>query len=209
MFSIIKHILILASITLIASACSTMNKSECLNADWRTIGYGDGSRGYKASRISQHRSACAEYGVRPDLNAYNTGREQGLGQYCTPTTGYNRGLSGYRYNGVCAQHNERDFVVALNYGLSVYKEVQVLKKLKSEYRKEQQYIYKLEDELRFKEEQLISGRLSKVKAVIILNETKEMAEELGRAKSNLANLDYDINQQARRVNRMKRESGYY
>lgn len=209
MFSIIKHILILASITLIASACSTMNKSECLNADWRTIGYGDGSRGYKASRISQHRSACAEYGVRPDLNAYNTGREQGLGQYCTPTTGYNRGLSGYRYNGVCARHNERDFVVALNYGLSVYKEVQVLKKLKSEYRKEQQYIHKLDDELRFKEEQLISGRLSKVKAVIILNETKEMAEELGRAKSNLANIDYDINKQARRVNRMKRQSGYH
>ena len=209
MYSIIKHIFILASITLIASACSTMNKSECLNADWRTIGYSDGARGYKASRIGQHQSACAEYGVRPDLNAYNSGREQGLGQYCVPTTGYNRGLRGYRYNGVCARHNERDFVIALNYGLAVYKEVQILNNLKSQYKKEQDYIYKLEDELRFKEEQLVSGRLSKVKAVIILNETKEIAEELGKAKSNLADLDHDIRRQGRRVNRMKRESGYH
>ena len=209
MFSIIKHIFILTSITLIISACSTMNKNECLNADWRTIGYSDGARGYNASRVGQHQSACAEFGVRPDLNAYNSGREQGLGQYCIPTTGYNRGLSGYRYNGVCARHNEREFVDALNYGLAVYKEAQLLKKLKSEYQKEKNYIHKLEDELRFKEDQLVSGRLSKVKAVIILNETKEMAEELGKAKSNLANLDYDINKQARRVNRMKRQSGYH
>ena len=209
MFSIIKQILLLASITLIVSACSTMNKSECLNADWRTIGYSDGARGYKASRIGEHRSACAEYGVRPDLNAYNSGREQGLVQYCTPTTGYNRGLSGYRYNGICARHNEIDFVEALDYGLAVYKEVQILKNLKNQHQKEQGYIHRLEDELRFKEEQLISGRLSKVKAVIILNETKEIAEELGKAKSNLSALDYDINKQSRRVSRMKHQSGYH
>ena len=209
MYSILKHLFILASITFFLSACSTMNKSECLNADWRTIGYGDGTRGYKASRIGDHRSACAEYGVKPDLNAYNSGRDQGLVQYCTPTTGYNRGLSGYRYNGVCSRHNERDFVEALNYGLAVYKEVRILNNLKSEYKKEQNYIHKLEDELRFKEEQIVSGRLSKVKAVILLNETKELAEELGKAKSNLSNIDYDINKQARRVSRMKRQSGYH
>ncbi|MDH5600473.1 MAG: DUF2799 domain-containing protein, partial [Gammaproteobacteria bacterium] len=130
-------------------------------------------------------------------------------QYCTPTTGYNRGLSGYRYNGICARHNEIDFVEALDYGLAVYKEVQILKNLKNQHQKEQGYIHRLEDELRFKEEQLISGRLSKVKAVIILNETKEIAEELGKAKSNLSALDYDINKQSRRVSRMKHQSGYH
>lgn len=208
MLTRIKHIFILTSITLLVSACSTMNKNECLNADWRTIGYGDGARGYKASRIGQHRSACAEYGVRPNLNAYNSGRQQGLGQYCTPTTGYNRGLSGYRYNGVCSGQNERDFVEALNYGLAVYKEVRILNNLKSKYRDEKKYIRKLEKELHFKEEQIISGRLSKVKALMLLNETKDLAEELGKAKSNLNNLDYDINNQARRVSDMKHRSGY-
>ena len=38
---------------------------------------------------------------------------------------------------------------------------------------------------------------------------QEIAEELGKAKSNLSNLDYDINKQSRRVSRMKRQSGYH
>ena len=208
MLTLTKQLSIFAIITLLVSACSTMNKNECLNADWRTIGYGDGARGYKAARIGEHRSSCAEYGVRPDLNAYNTGREQGLSQYCTPTTGYNKGLSGYRYNGVCANHNERDFVEALNYGLAIYGEVRTLNTLKSEYRKQEKYIRQLEDELLFKEEQIVSGRLSKVKAVIILNETKEIAEELGKAKRDLNNIDYDIGNQARRVRNMKNQRRY-
>lgn len=208
MLTLTKQLSIFAIITLLVSACSTMNKSECLNADWRTIGYGDGARGYKAARIGEHRSSCAEHGIRPNLNAYNTGREQGLSQYCTPTTGYNKGISGYRYNGVCANHNERDFVEALNYGLAIYGEVRTLNKLKSEYRKQEKYIRQLEDELLFKEEQIISGRLSKVKAVIILNETKEIAEELGKAKSNLKNIDYDINNQQRRIHGMKNQRRY-
>ena len=208
MLNLIKHLFIFSSITLLVSACSTMNKNECLTADWRTIGYSDGARGYKAGRIGDHRSACAEYGVRPDLNAYNTGREQGLSQYCTPTTGYNKGLSGYRYNGVCANHNERDFVEALNYGLAIYGEVRTLNTLKSEYRKQEKYIRQLEDELLFKEEQIVNGRLSKVKAVIILNETKEIAEELGKAKRDLNNIDYDIGNQARRVRNMKNQRRY-
>ena len=208
MLALIKNIFVLGFITLLLASCSTMNKSECLTADWRTIGYGDGARGYKASRIGDHRSACAEHGVRPDLNAYNSGREEGLNKYCTSTTGYNNGLSGYRYNGICAGHNERAFVEALNYGLAVYKEVRTLNNLKSQYQKEVKYIHQLEDELRFKEEQIVSGRLSKVKAVILLNETKDIAEELGKAKSNLNNLDYDINNQARRVSDMRHQGGY-
>lgn len=208
MLTLTKQLSIFAILALLLSACSTMNKNECLNADWRTIGYGDGARGYKAGRIGEHRSACAEYGVRPNLNAYNTGREQGLSQYCTPTTGYNKGLSGYRYNGVCANHNERDFVEALNYGLAIYSEVRTLNKLKNEYRKQEKYIRQLEDELLFKEEQIVSGRLSKVKAVIILNETKEIAEELGKAKRDLNNIDYDIGNQARRVRNMKNQRRY-
>lgn len=208
MLNLTKQLSIFTLITLLVSACSTMNKNECLNADWRTIGYSDGARGYKASRVGEHQSACAEHGIRPDLSAYTSGREDGLRQYCTPTTGYNKGLSGYRYNGVCANHNERDFVEALNYGLSIYAEVRTLNNLKSQYRKQQQYILQLEDDLRFKEEQLISGRLSKVKAVIILNESKDIAEELGKAKSDLNNIDYDIGNQARRVNDMKNQRLY-
>ena len=63
-----------------------MGKSECVTADWRTIGYEDGLRGYPADRIGAHRVACAKHQVAPNLPAYSDGRERGLVEYCQPRT---------------------------------------------------------------------------------------------------------------------------
>lgn len=203
-----KNIFLLGFILLTATACSTLNKSECLTADWKTIGYEDGTKGYKASRISQHRSACAEYGIRPDLNAYTTGRKEGLHHYCIPTTAYKKGLYGYSYNGVCAGYNEKVFLDAYYDGLEIYKEKNILNKMKSDYSNEESYISSLELELHEKEHILISGHLTKVKALILLNETKDIAEELGKAKSNLELLSYDISKQSQHVNFLINKNPY-
>lgn len=208
MYTYIRNVFLLGFIGIAVSACSTLSKSECLTANWETIGYGDGTKGYKASRISQHRSACADYGVAPDLNAYSRGRDRGLNQYCVPSTGYRKGLSGYTYNGVCRGKNERAFVDALNYGLVIYKANRRLSSLKAKYDNQLRYIKKLEDELHFKEEEIVSGRLSKVKALMLLNETKEMAEELGKAKRDLNNLQDAIDDQAHEVSELKQQGNY-
>ncbi|MDH5395234.1 MAG: DUF2799 domain-containing protein [Gammaproteobacteria bacterium] len=185
-----------------------MNKSECLTADWRTIGFGDGANGHTASRISQHRSACAEHGITPDLNAYNAGRSQGLSQYCIPSKGYHKGMSGVSYNGVCSGHNEKDFLDAYNFGYAIYKEEKILSNMKSDYSREQHRISSLERSLQYKEQQIISGKLSKVKALMLLNETKQMAEELGKAKSNLNNIAASIQDQEGRIASIRSERNY-
>lgn len=208
MLALIRNILVLGTIAITVSSCATMNKDECLTADWKTIGYGDGTNGYEASRIAQHTSACAEHKIRPDLNAYNQGRDQGLNQYCIPSTGYNKGASGYRYNGVCSGHNEGAFVDALNYGLTVHSAVARLNSLKSNYSQQEQYIAQLERSLQQKENQIVSGKLSKLKAYKLLNETKEMAEELGKAKSSLGGLQDEINGQAHHVSELTNQRRY-
>lgn len=49
------------------SACASMSKDECLNANWKTIGYEDGSLGRPETTIQAHRKACAKINVTPDL----------------------------------------------------------------------------------------------------------------------------------------------
>ena len=208
MSSLIRNILMLGCISIVLSSCSTLNKNECKTANWRTIGYEDGTKGYKASRIGQHRSACAEYGIRPDLNAYTTGRKEGLRQYCIPATAYKKGLYGYGYNGVCSEYNERAFLDAYNNGLEVYKAKKILNNMKKDYSKEESYISSLEMELHEKEQILVSGRLTKVKALMLLNETKDIAEELGKAKSNLELLGNDISKQLQHVNYLINQNSY-
>ncbi len=201
--------LILISVTaLLLSSCATLSKDECVNANWRTIGYEDGTKGYPASRIGAHRSACAEYGIRPDLDQYTAGRKQGLRQFCTPSNGYQRGSQGYNYAGVCVGYNEAAFLDGYNYGRDVYKAVQRLNSLRNSYNTELNYIRELEREMHEKEDLMLSGRLSKVKALVLLQETRDMAEELGKAKSNLNALSDEIAHQAEQVRYLKERSPY-
>ena len=101
-------------------ACTTLNKQECLNADWRTVGYEDGAGGYAATQIGLHRKACAKHGVQPDLDLYMQGHGQGVRDFCTPRKGYHRGVNGVRYQGVCPPDLEPAFLQAYNQGRTVY-----------------------------------------------------------------------------------------
>ncbi len=102
------------------SGCATMSGDECLTSDWAAIGYEDGARGYTSDRLSQHRKACAKHGVTVDFAAYRDGREQGLEEYCQPGRGFDIGVNGGRYNGVCSVDLEADFLDAYNAGYHLY-----------------------------------------------------------------------------------------
>jgi len=204
----IKQILILTFITLFLSACATLNKDECKTANWRVIGYEDGSTGQPASLIGAHRSACAEYGIKPDLDAYNNGRAEGLHQFCIPATGYKKGLSGNSYNGVCAGYKEAQFLSAYNAGKELYNEMSVLRAMEHDFSRQHERQSDLQAELKEKEYLVISGKLSKAKALILLNETKEIAIELGSLTETMHALEGQINKQKQYIANMQGQHRY-
>ncbi len=208
MYTIIRNTFLLGFIAFAVSACSTLSKSECQTANWKNIGYGDGSQGYQASRIAQHRSACAEYKVTPDLAAYTAGRNEGLRQYCTPANGYNKGLSGYTYNGVCTNSNEREFVEALNYGLAINREQKIYSRLRNKYENQLRYIAELEDNMRYKEKELTSGWMSVEKNLRIVADMKEIRHDLEAAKSSIGGLRHDMDVQAGVLADLKGQRSY-
>ena len=102
-------------------ACATgMSKNECALADWQTIGYEDGLRGWPAERIGAHRVACAKHQVTPNLAAYTAGRERGLREYCQPKNGFRAGLPGAGYANVCSGPSEPLFVDSYRYGRQIH-----------------------------------------------------------------------------------------
>lgn len=105
-----------ALLLLTLSACATMDRDECLTVDWRTVGFEDGVAGHSGDRIGQHRKACAEYGVTPDLTAYQAGRDEGLHEYCVPANGFRLGSQGGSYGGVCPTDVEVGFIDAYQSG---------------------------------------------------------------------------------------------
>jgi hypothetical protein len=88
---------------MLLSGCATMDKNQCVNADWHAVGVEDGARGRPLARLGDHRRACAKYGVAPESERYLAGRNDGLKAFCTYERGYAMGHAGQGYADVCPE----------------------------------------------------------------------------------------------------------
>lgn len=86
------------AIAVAMAGCASMTPEQCRHADWHQIGYADGAQGLSGARIDDHAKACAEIGVRPNLDEYLRGRSQGLFSYCQPENGFAVGRRGEHEN---------------------------------------------------------------------------------------------------------------
>ena len=182
---------------LLATGCATMKKEECLTADWYQIGYEDGAKGRQASRIGEHRKACSKYDITPDLQAYLSGRNQGLRLYCTPRNAYQLGLRGKSYRGQCPVDLNGHFIEAFNKGRDVY---HFKRDLKSEQRKLEtleQQLAQVEEEITEKEQALTKECTDQTQCRRILGDIRTLDNEKNR-------LLYDISANEDIITGMKR-----
>ena len=173
------------------SGCASMSAEECVASDWRTIGFEDGAMGYTADRISTHRKACAKHGVAPDFDAYQTGRKEGLRQYCQPSRGFNVGASGARYNGVCPGDMEPDFVDAYNSGHKLYNLRANVNRANSAVIAREAELERTEDNIRQIQADLISPETSAEDRVMLLVDLKEESERIGELEAEIVELIED------------------
>ena len=156
--------LIMASLAILSllwfQGCATLSEEECLSADWRTIGFEDGTRGHTTQRIGKHREACADYGVAPNYENYLAGHREGVRQYCVPARGFSLGRSGKRYNGVCPTDLENAFLAAFDDGQVVYRLQQEISQLQQDIRRVRGEKETLEQEIEANEAMIISNATS-------------------------------------------------
>lgn len=82
--------------------CASMSESECQRADWYQKGVQDGRDGQTRDRVEDHAQACGKVGVHPDEARWQSGWAEGVRRYCRPANGWQLGLKGEFYRGVCA-----------------------------------------------------------------------------------------------------------
>lgn len=114
------RVLALCIAAYVLAGCSGMSEQACVSADWRTVGFEDGTRGRSVSNIGSYRQACADHGVAPDLDSYRAGHAEGVQIYCRASNGFDIGHSGAGYQGVCPANLEAAFVSEYNAGRHLY-----------------------------------------------------------------------------------------
>jgi hypothetical protein len=183
-----RNLLYLIALVLVLPGCASMSGQECAVADWEAVGYEDGVRGASGDRIGNYRKACAKHGVAPDLKAYQTGREAGLREYCRPENGYNLGVRGGTYSGVCPVDLDVDFFAAYTDGKRLYELRASVRRIDTQIRANEQRLDDIESELTQAGIRLISTESTSEERAQLLTRTKNLAEEYGRIESELENL---------------------
>jgi hypothetical protein len=123
------------TLLLLLAGCASLDKAECVNADWYTIGLEDGARGRGIDRLGQHRRACAEHGVAPDPQRYLAGRDEGLKSFCTYQRGHAAGRAGQAFADVCPADLAGAFSSGWRQGRDLYELHRQLASVQGEIRK--------------------------------------------------------------------------
>lgn len=177
--------------TLVMGGCASMSSDECMVTDWSAVGYEDGARGYTTDRFTKHRKACAKHGIAADFGAWQQGRERGLVEYCQPGRGFDVGVSGGRYNGVCAVDLEPAFLDAYNAGYHLYTLRSNVNRASSAISARERELENVEDEIRQNEASLIDSEATTEERILLLADLKDLSERTGELEAEIRDLHAD------------------
>jgi len=173
------------------SGCASMSSEECAMSDWSAVGYEDGSRGYATEHFSGRRKACAKHGVTADFRAYQEGRDEGLVEFCQPSRGYNLGVNGGSYNGVCDVALEEEFLDAYRVGNQLYGLRSNVNKASSRIASRERELDRIEKDIRAKEALLIGEETTIEDRVLLLADLKNLSERTGELEAEIDQLIQD------------------
>jgi hypothetical protein len=172
------RLLAAAALALFLQGCASMSKNECVSADWYAIGYESGIRGQREAQISEHRKACAEHGVTPDLARYLEGRDAGLQRFCEPRNGYRLGRTGTGYAGVCPQRAEGEFLQAYGAGREIYDTQQNINRLGRRINSRQADLRNLNEDIADKQAELIAAGTTPPRRALLLGQLLELQDKV-------------------------------
>ena len=165
--------------------CASMSSEECVNSDWVAVGFEDGSRGYSTDRFGKRRKACAKHGITADFQAYQSGRADGLVEFCQPGRGFNLGVSGGHYNGVCDVALEEEFLDAYRVGHQLYGLRSNVNNANSQIYSRERELDRTKSHMREKEVALISNETETEQRILLLADLKDLSERTGQLESEI------------------------
>ncbi len=197
-----------ATVAAAVYGCATLDKAECINADWKSIGFEDGARGYKGSHIGRHRKACAQHGVAPDHDLYEAGRQQGLLEWCTPHNGYRLGTQGKHYNGVCPNTLAARFMEALDQGRAVNAYGKELKKQEGQLKKMVVELDAMDEDIKAMEAELVRDDVSPRRRMKLLNEIRHLEEDQRYLMNDIEDMEQTLDDMRNNLTRMRADNPF-
>lgn len=186
------------------SSCSTgMSKDECALANWRQIGFEDGSLGRNLNYIARHRKSCAKAGITPDFDAYKRGHTEGLKQWCNYDNGLRLGEAGGNYEGICPENEEASFLKGYDYGKRLFEARSRVASIRSSLDRAASEITNLEEERVDLGELIIKSDTSDTDRIKSVARITDIGDELTDLELHIVELEKELVRAERRLQQVR------
>jgi hypothetical protein len=198
-----------AALALLLAGCASLSPEQCLRADWRQIGFSDGATGLSAARISDHAKACAELGIRPNLDVYLKGREQGLRNYCHPENGFAVGRRGGEQNAAdCPEHLKYAFLDQYRRGYRIHMVEEELARQRAHIDRNNRLIRRNEEQIAAIKHELAKEDLPGERRTALLNDYNRLLDQKNALWRETAYLHSEANRLQSQLQGTLRGYGY-
>ena len=204
----VRNLSISFIVLLLLAACASLSPEQCRNADWRQIGYADGVNGLPGSRIQEHASACAKAGTKPDMEAYLSGRMEGLVSYCQPENGFEVGRRGTADNaGDCPPHIRGAFLQNYRQGREINALEGQINSLRGTMDNERREMRRREDRIEDIRKELRRPNVSPERRNALLVEMERLIDRKQESGARMLGLQREMDIAQERLGRRLREMG--
>ncbi len=190
-----RSLVVLLSVGL--ASCATLDKDDCLSADWQLIGFNDGAAGYETKRLEQHRDACAEYGVVPQIDDYLQGYDRGVIRYCTAVNGYATARAGKVFNAVCSGDLRPAFAYGFELGVEAHRQVERLADAKERLTALKAAQHADRHQLNQARDALLADKLEPSRRALLLNEVRGLDRAIHLRALHIMQQQHEVDREAR------------
>lgn len=166
--------------------------ANCGGADWRAIGFVEGSRGAVSPLAHYERNACAPAAGAGAYALYLAGWRDGVDGYCEPANGFRLGAGGEDFNGVCNGPEAAAFTEAFRAGEALYEAETTTLAARNAYSNAQRELWVLKHRIAVIEVALRSPSTSLTERREMLAEERVLAEDAAALEAVLERLSAEI-----------------
>lgn len=161
--------------------CAAVTKEQCVAGDWSELGKAHASVGKPANHLDEVVKSCGKHGITPNTEAYMSGWNRGLQNYCTPLNGFTLGKQNKQKSPICPPRMGAGFNQAYQLGYVIWSARNRVERAETEVRSHEMRVDELEESL--------SGLNCKDKKK---DERKECRKERKKLRHRLDDAEFDL-----------------
>jgi hypothetical protein len=190
-------------LTATLQGCASLPRDECKAADWYDMGYQDGLRGRPGRPAAELNADCGNRDPMSPMAVYAQGHVEGLKRFCDPDRGFELGVTGVPYSGICMTEAKSSFAPAYERGRAIFETQLQVRRLAEILQVNTAEREKLATSVKQKQLQLGALEATSAQAIQLLLEMRDLQDTVAMVETEIDGIEAAIEDEKRHLQALR------